>query len=168
MSSALPTSTSRRRSAIIVAIAVAATVSLAAAVFVPLAAHADTGLITGKVTLPTGKAASGVTVQAVRTFDGVVEATAKTATSGSFSIANVTSPEEYTLKFAATSTTFEQYLGATSDFDYAQRINVADGATSTVAVSLQASGTLSGTVKTSSGKAVSSATVTVYQGSGSS
>lgn len=147
------------RSTFIVAAAVL--LALVATLLSPLAAHAAVQL-SGTVVGPTGAAQAGINVKVVDAESGAEVASTTASASGAFSFS--LAPDEYTLKFPATATTFAQYLGGTSVLDNAQQLSLVGGSgdKSAIKATLAASGTLTGTVRTIARTAISGATVTVY------
>jgi hypothetical protein len=160
-------STSRSRSfrkwGIASAIAIAAMVG---ALLVATSAQADTTVLSGVVHGPTGLPLSGVTVSGVNVTNNAaaVDATAKTSSTGAFTFAALPLSTD-TLSFSATSTTFFQYLGGTSNIqDYEILGNTVDTSHDHgyITVALSASGTITGKVTKAPSGAVSGYTVRAY------
>lgn len=163
MPSSTATSSRPRARRLALPLAAAAFVGLVAALLSPLAANAAVAL-SGTVAGPTGTAMSGVKINVIDLSTGSSVATATSGAGGAFTVPAL-APDDYTLKFDATSTTFAQYLGGTSVLANAQPLGLDGGAgdKSFLKVTLSASGGISGTVKTTSGTSISGATITVYQ-----
>lgn len=142
----------------------AALLGLVAALLSPLSAQAVPVTLAGTVVGPTGSAAGALSVKLVATPGGAEVASATTTSTGAFTFATV-DPGTYTLRFAATTATFAQYLGGTTAVGDATELDLSSegGKTTYVKAQLSASGTLSGTVtRYGSSTVIPGATVTVY------
>ncbi|HEX4442366.1 MAG TPA: hypothetical protein VHZ81_02230 [Galbitalea sp.] len=141
--------TSRKRSIRTIALVAAAALSaMVAALLVPMAANAAPAPISGIVHGPDGKPLAGVVVRAVSVFyDGEesINGTTTSSSTGAFSFASLTSATS-TLWFGATSKTFAQFLGQTSNEYDAQVLSWNDGKQVYVQAALAASGSISGKV----------------------
>jgi hypothetical protein len=143
--------------------AIAAVAALLGAVLIPLSAQATPIALSGVVDGPTGTALGSVTVTALE-FESspapVAVATSKTAATGAFSFPTLEAGT-YTLSFSASASTYAQYLGNTTDVSEAQQLTLSlgGGNHSYITAALSGSGTISGTVKTTSGAAIHNYTV---------
>ena len=153
----------------LVAVIAAAAIALGAVIAVPLVAHADNVAVSGKVVGPTGKAIANDTVTAYGFFNGATygtPVTTKTSSTGAFAFAPTTfqSSNQYTLRFAASATTFDQYLGNTSDVKNAQGLYVhaGGGDKEFLSVALSGSGKVSGKVSKLGGGGIAKYTVRAY------
>ena len=156
----------------LVAIAAVAVAAVVGAIVIPLSAQAAPVALSGTVEGPSGTVIGGVTVTALEYESGPTPtsvATAVSSSSGAFTFATLESGT-YTLSFAATKSTYAQYLGNTTDLSLAETLTLSDGAGNHtyLTASLSGSGTLTGTVRTSSGTALKNFTVraTPFAGGG--
>jgi len=149
----------------IVALSIAGAVAVFGALLVPMSAQATPITLSGTAKGPTGVALAGIAVEVDSLSGGVpVQVAATTASSaGAFSFATL-ADGTYTLRFAASATTYPQYLGETSDLTEAQTITLASGGGnhSYIQATLAGSATIAGTVKTTTGGALKSYTVRAY------
>ena len=150
--------------------ALAAAGAVVAAILVPLAAQADTVQFSGTVHNAAGTAVSGVTVTALdfdqNAAEGTdAEGTTTTGAGGTFAFAPLPAGT-YTFAFGATTTTYQQYLGGTSDLPSSERVDLTratGGAASSMDVLLGASGSVSGKVSKLPSGALSGYTVEGYE-----
>jgi hypothetical protein len=135
------------------------------AVLVPNTARAATVELSGVVRNASGTALAGVTVTAINIEDNSTSVTT-TSSTGAYAFAALTSAE-YTLSFSATSTTFFQYLGGTSDpadYEVIPLDTTTEGNGNVyLPVNLAASGTLAGRVTTVTNAALRNYTVRAYR-----
>jgi hypothetical protein len=156
-----------RRPALLVAIATA--IAIVGSTLTPLAASAVTyGTVSGIVTLSSGAAAKGVTVQAVQLSNYDKQPLAldpdlrvSTSSTGAFTITGVAS-SEYTLQFTGATGHFMQYLGGSVTIGGANTFIVLGSKDTYVRAALEASATLAVTVKDLAGKAIPSASVSAF------
>jgi hypothetical protein len=148
--------------------AIGAVAAVLAAVLVPMSAQADTVALSGTVRNAAGVNLSGVTVTAINMFGAAVpfeQAEATTSSTGAFAFAALPLAE-YTLSFSATSNTYFQYLGDTSnllDGDVLYLLGGASGQNHTyLGVVLAASGSIAGRVSKLPSGAVASYTVRAF------
>ena len=145
-------------------VALAAAVAVIAGLLVPITAQAAPIALSGRVATSNNVALVGVPVSVV-TFAAPTTPVATTTSKagGSFSFPALAAGT-YTLRFGGTATTFEQYLGATSTVASAQPITLTDAGPHQSWINAQVAfgGTLSGTVKTSTGAALKNYTVTAF------
>jgi hypothetical protein len=148
--------------------AAAVVAAMVCAVLVPMSAQAATVALSGIVDGPTGAPLGGVAVTLIN-FDGPANTSAAgppvtSSSSGAFSFP--TEPAgDYTLKFGATSTTYEQYFGggdSTADAESFQLVD-AGGNHSFVTAALSGSGTISGKVSKLPSGALAGYTVRAYK-----
>ena len=148
---------------------------LASGLVLPAAA-AETHSLTVSVTNVTGTPLTGIAIYAIPVADGAeipgdrkadgsyLKAVAVSKKPGVYSFAAL-GDFDHTLYFATpTSTTFAQLLGGASDVDRAQVIPAGQ---STISASLATNAVLTGTAKSSAGKALVKALVTAYYYDGS-
>jgi len=156
-----------RRPALLVSIATS--IAVVAALLTPVAAHAATyGSVNGVVTLATGAPAKGATVQVVElsNTDGLPLALdpalkAKTGATGTFSFPAVRTGY-YTLEVSGVAGYFTQFLGGSVTIAGSKPFIVATDKESYHRVALEASATLSVSVKSLAGKAIKGASVAAY------
>lgn len=137
--------------------------ALLASVLTPLSASAAPVALSGVVVGPTGTAMPSLTVRALSLPSGAVIATTTTSSSGAFTFSAL-APGDYTLGFPATSTTFAQTLGGAATLAESEQLTLDDagGNAAYVRAALAASGSITGTVKNSSGTALRSIAVKAY------
>ncbi|HEY2642761.1 MAG TPA: hypothetical protein VGI56_03320 [Galbitalea sp.] len=141
----------------------AAVLAIVATALVPLSAEAASPQLVGTVTGPTGNAIAGLSV-AVVTFpvdSSPAIAATTTSTTGSYAFSTLANGT-YTLRFGASATTYTQYLGDTSDGASAKSFDVSATDHHTINAALLASGTISGSVKTTTHVALQGYTVRAY------
>lgn len=145
--------------------AIAAVAAVVAAVLVPSAANADAVSISGTVHNASGSAVSGVSIQAYNEsldLNPVLEDTVTSSSSGAFAFPNSMVSGQYALKFAATSTTFAQFLGNSATEANSEKLTLPDGSHVYIPVLLQDSGTIAGKVSKLPSGALSGYTVRAY------
>lgn len=152
-----------RRAWPIAAIAVA--LAIVAGLLVPVAASAAPVALSGTVLTHSGTSVANVPVSLVSQQSpySVVASTTSTS-SGGFSLQSAT-PGHYLLRFGASKTSFEQYLGGTTEPSQAQDVPLLNGGgnASYLKATLAPAGTLSGTVANLAGKTIAGYTVRAYR-----
>src|ERR1700743_2685070 len=125
MSAAVPARTVR----ILVVGAMAVIAAVVGALLIPFSAQAAPIALSGTVDGPTGAVLKSVTVTALDYESApspVAVATASSGTTGVFSFPNLEAGQ-YTLSFSASSTTYFQYLGNTTNLATAQQVTLSPG-----------------------------------------
>ena len=136
--------------------------ALVAGILNPVAAFAAPVALSGIVHNEANNAVAKLDVTAIKVTGTThsVAASTTTSTNGAFAFTGLVAGD-YTLRFAASPTSFAQYLGGTTESSEAQLIELTDvGAhESSVSVALAASGGVKGTVKNGANKALAGYTV---------
>jgi hypothetical protein len=137
--------------------------AIVAGILNPVAAFAAPVALSGIVHDDSNKLVAKLDVTAIKVAGTThtVVASTKTSTTGAFSFAGLVAGD-YTLRFAGSATSFPQYLGGTAEPTEAQVVPLTDDGSneSSISVALAASGTVTGSVKTAAGTALSKYTVT--------
>ena len=136
--------------------------ALVAGILNPVAAFAAPVALSGIVHNEANKTVAKLDVTAIKVTGAThtVVGSMKTSTNGAFAFPGLAAGD-YTLRFAASSTNFAQYLGGTAEPSEAQLITLTDAGAheSSVSVALAASGGIKGSVKSGAGKALAGYTV---------